>query len=139
MPAEPTTYRLATEVTRTLPELPLSNKVIADWTFHSAAGQSELPLPTIAFDPRLDLQNSAPAGRAFTFPVTSSDMLTSVEASYDNGATWHTAALRKNGSAWSATVTHPKTGSFVSLRAEAKDAQGNKALITVLQAYRLSH
>jgi hypothetical protein len=139
VPAKPTTYRLVTEVTRTLPELPLSNKVIADWTFHSAGGQSKLPLPTIGFDPKLDLQNSAPAGRAFTFPVTSSDTLTSVEASYDNGATWHTAVLRKNGSAWSATVTHPKTAGFVSLRAEAKDAQGNKAVISVLQAYRLTH
>ena len=138
VPAKPTTYRLTTEVTRTVPELPLSSKVVADWTFRSAAGQSKLPMPTVGFDPQLDLQNSTPAGRAFTFPVTSSDTLKSVEASYDNGATWYAASLRKNGAAWSATVQHPRTGTFVSLRAEAKDAQGNKAVITVLQAYRLT-
>jgi hypothetical protein len=138
VPAKPTKYRLVTDVTRTLPELPLSNKVIADWTFRSTAGQSKLPLPTVGFDPQLDLQNSTPAGRTFTFPATSSDTLESVEASYDNGATWHAAALRKSSSAWSATVQHPRTATFVSLRATAKDARGNKAVITVLQAYRLS-
>jgi len=145
VPATASTLRLTSEVTRTLPQWPLSSKVTAEWTFH-ASRTGVLPLLTIGFDPAVDLQNSAPAGGPFTFPVTvhrqpgstgGPATLRSVEISYDDGVTWKRAKLHRTPTGWTATVSHPSGALFASLRATAHDAHGNNFTTTITHAYHL--
>jgi hypothetical protein len=62
--------------------------------------------------------------------------LKTVEASYDDGATWRPAVVREAGSGWTATIIHPASG-FVAVRSTATDANGNGVTQTTVRAYRL--
>ncbi len=145
VPSNAETLRLTAQVERHSTTSWLSTKVSADWTF-AADHQGALPLLTIGFDPAVNLANSAAAERSFTIPVAVNyqtgttgprPRLRSVEASYDDGATWQPAPLAGGSAGWSATVKHPAAAGFVSLRATANDAAGNKVAVTVIRAYRL--
>ncbi len=60
-----------------------------------------------------------------------------VQASYDDGATWTPVTVATTGDHWTATLTHPAGGGFVSLKATAGDAAGNSVDQTILRAYAL--
>jgi subtilisin family serine protease len=138
-PAGEAAYRLVTDVRRDSAAWPLATQVSAEWTFRSKTTPEpeSLPLLAVRLNPKLDLLNYAPAGRRFAIPVSvPGGELKSVEASYDDGATWQRAELRKAGAGWTATVSHPAKG-FVSLRSTAEDAKGNGVSQTTLRAYRL--
>ncbi len=60
-----------------------------------------------------------------------------VEVSYDGGKRWQRAKLRKVGKGWAATVQHPRGAGHVSLRATARDTDGNTVTQRIIQAYRL--
>ena len=98
----------------------------------------------VRFTPALDGNNSAPAGRTFTIPVTiqtqngTQPHRLTVEASYDDGTTWKPATLRKTGDGWNAEVRHPRGTGFVSLRATATDQKANSITQTLIRAYRLT-
>jgi hypothetical protein len=63
---------------------------------------------------------------------------TQVQVSFDNGKTWHNAAVRQLGPAqFSATFTAPASHS-VSLRVIARDAAGNGVTETISRGYRTS-
>lgn len=105
-----------------------------------------LPMLFASYDVPLDALNRAPAGRSFSFdlavagqPYAPAPRLRSVglEVSYDDGATWRPASLRGSGGDYRATVQHPKTASFVSLRLRAEDRSGNVLTQEVTRAYRL--
>jgi len=140
------TYRLEQSATRGAP-FRLSTSVSAAWTFRSAAaGETpiRLPLSTVRFSPRVDEQNVASAGRAFVIPVTVErttgsaarpNRTLTVEFSTDDGHTWRRATVRGTGDRRTAQVTNPAGDGFVSLRANATDAAGNTAAVTVLRAY----
>ncbi|UVS78797.1 S8 family serine peptidase [Actinokineospora sp. UTMC 2448] len=138
-------YRLRTEATRSVS--PLSTKVSADWTFRSAPTGEAAPLPLLAvrFAPKLDELNRAPAGRVFTVPVyvqrngsTAEGVRTpAVQVSYDDGATWRPVGLVRVGERWHAVLLHPRGAEFVSLKAQARDAQGNTVDQTIIRAYAL--
>jgi hypothetical protein len=125
----------------------LSTSISAAWTFRSAeAGETpvRLPLSTVRFSPRVDDNNVAPAGRAFAIPVTverttgsaaKANRTLTVEFSTDDGRTWQPATVRGTGDHRTAQVTNPAGAGFVSLRANATDAAGNTAAVTVLRAY----
>ncbi|HEX8345814.1 MAG TPA: hypothetical protein VF657_13915, partial [Actinoplanes sp.] len=99
--------------------------------------------------PVLDGNNAAPAGKAFTIPVavqrqpgaqTHAVKTLTVDVSYDDGRTWQPANLKKvAGTAWTATVTHPSTSGFVSLRAKSTDTAGNGVDQTIIRAYRINN
>ncbi|MDT7726033.1 MAG: hypothetical protein QOI21_2609 [Actinomycetota bacterium] len=139
-------YRLATSVVRDQPWWPLSTKVSAAWTFRSGFRQGPgyaLPLLAVRYAPQVDLRNSAPGGVDFTIPVTvprqdgPADIAAlAVEVSYDDGVTWKPSTVARNGSGWTASVTHPASG-FASLRAKASDTEGNTVEQTVIRAYRI--
>ncbi|OLF18259.1 S8 family serine peptidase [Actinophytocola xanthii] len=139
-------YRLTATATRTAAWWPLATTVSADWTFRSSGAEPRnqpLPLLTARFAPELDLANRAPGGRRFSFPsyVERQDgepevVGHRVEVSYDDGASWRQAQVRRSGKHWEVTVTHPASG-FVSLRATATDSDGNTVRQTVLRAYQL--
>jgi hypothetical protein len=64
--------------------------------------------------------------------------LLGVEVSYDDGASWVATRLRRTGDGWVAQVRHPTKPGFVSLRATAKDRNGNSVSQTLVRAYRTS-
>ncbi|WDZ85169.1 S8 family serine peptidase [Micromonospora cathayae] len=128
----------------------LSTEVIANWTFRSghADGEELVPQPVLAvrFAPRLDANSAAPAGRAFTIPVTVQRQpgtpaapvtALTVDVSYDGGKTWQPAHLRKQGDGWVATVRHPAGTGWATLRASAAASDGSRVGQQITQAYRL--
>jgi hypothetical protein len=139
-------YRLEQSATRGAP-FRLSTSVSAAWTFRSStAGETpvRLPLSTVRFSPRVDEQNVAPAGARFVIPVTverttgsaaRANRTLTVDFSVDGGRTWRPATVRGKGDRRTAQVTNPAGPGYVSLRANATDAAGNTAAVTVLRAY----
>jgi hypothetical protein len=59
-----------------------------------------------------------------------------LDVSFDDGATWHPAPLSRAGDAWSADFQAPNHG-YVSLRASAWDSAGNKITQEIIRAYGL--
>ncbi|MEU8236528.1 S8 family serine peptidase [Actinoplanes sp. NPDC048967] len=142
-------YRLEQSATRGAP-FRLSTSVSAVWTFRSATTAGEtptrLPLSSVRFSPRVNELNVAPAGKAFLIPVTVGrtsgsaarpNRTLTAEFSTDDGRTWHPATVRGTGDRRTVRVTNPAAGGFVSLRANATDAAGNTAAVTVLRAYEV--
>jgi hypothetical protein len=141
-------YRLEQSAVRGAP-FRLSTSVTAAWTFRSAAAGKtpvRLPLSTVRFSPRVDDKNVAPAGRPFVIPVTverptgaaaKPNRTLTVEFSTDDGRTWRKAKVRGTGDRRTVQVTNPAGAGFVSLRANAVDAAGNTAAVTVLRAYQV--
>ncbi len=142
-------YRLTVEAARGFTDL--STEVESTWTFRSGhvAGEDflRLPLSSIRFAPPLAADNSAPAGRLLPVPVqvrrqpgagTATVAKLAVDVSHDGGRTWRKAkVLRLPLVGWVALVQHPATPGHVSLRAEARDTDGNTVTTRVRQAYRL--
>ncbi|GIJ37952.1 serine protease [Micromonospora andamanensis] len=148
VPAGPARYRLETSAKRTVSDL--STEVATTWTFRSRHVRGDdpvrLPASAIRFAPRLDERNAAPAGRAFVIPVAvqrqpgapaAKTASLTVEVSYDGGKRWQRAKLRKAGNGWEATVQHPRGAGHASLRATARDVDGNTVTQRIIQAYRL--
>ncbi|GIH17215.1 serine protease [Rugosimonospora africana] len=149
VPADAARYRVEIQATRT-GFGGLSSTVQAAWTFRSGHvnGTDPAPLPAMAvrFTPQLDAHNQAPAGR-FTIPVAIQYQPGSAPAtirnltlavSYDDGKTWQPVELDRGADHWTATLTHPAGGGYVSLRADATDSAGNNVQQTIIHAYALS-
>jgi subtilisin family serine protease len=140
-------YTLRTTTSR--PSDRLSTAISAEWAFtseHSGEEAVALPLPAVRFAPDLDDRNAAPAGKSFTIPLyvqrngggevgTVSKPV--VEVSYDDGATWRPATVKRDRGGWRATVHHPAGAEFVSLRSSVTDPDGNSQRQTITRAYAL--
>ncbi|WP_157570409.1 S8 family serine peptidase [Microtetraspora malaysiensis] len=145
VPEEEAVYRLVMEAERGAPAA-LSTRVSVAWTFRSGRtdkAATRLPVSVVRFSPPLDADNSAPAGRSFTVPLTVQRQAgsaagevrdLSVEVSYDDGATWSAAKVHRSA----AILRHPDGEGFVSLRARSTDATGNTVEQTVIRAYRIA-
>ncbi|WP_410674693.1 S8 family serine peptidase [Amycolatopsis sp. cmx-4-68] len=135
-------YRLTADVHRHADWWPLWTDVTAEWTFRSssAADGRALPLLTARFDPAVDLHNSTPGGRVFTFPAYVERQgggigsKLAVETSSDDGRSWQSVPVIRTGDHWTVVVRNP-AGGFVSLRASAADDRGNTVRQTVIRAY----
>ncbi|NIK55904.1 S8 family serine peptidase [Kribbella shirazensis] len=57
-----------------------------------------------------------------------------LELSYDDGATWRSVPLSRQGAGWSADVRLPSGASYISLRATATDDAGNAVRQEVIRA-----
>ncbi|MFC0626806.1 S8 family peptidase [Kribbella deserti] len=148
LPAGAGTYRLTKHVQRSEEFFRWSTDITSSWTFRSARApdgeDTRLPLMSVRFAPKLNERNQALAGR-FDIPVrvehqhgsTKSPVVRlAVEASYD-GKTWSSVPVRKTRTGWTATLNQPSAG-FVSLRAKARDLNGNTVDQTILRAYELT-
>ncbi|MFY1669249.1 S8 family serine peptidase [Plantactinospora sp. WMMB334] len=145
LPPEVGDYRLTMTAERGGPAT-LSTRVGVTWTFRSGhvAGETPVrqPISTVRFSPRVDNDNSTPAGQTGTVPVTvtaqpgsgagANETLT-VEVSYDDGVTWAPAEV----TAGQAVLRHPAGPGYVSLRASATDTAGNTVTQTVIRAYKI--
>jgi subtilisin family serine protease len=145
---EPATYRLELDHRQSLVELTPHQQVA--WTF--ASGHVEdgspvtVPLLAVRFTPELDEQGRAPSGTHFCVPLSVDQFdrdappevsTPTVEASYDDGATWAAARVEPNGSGWNAFLDHPRRADYVSLRTSTHDASGNAVEQTIYRAYGL--
>ncbi|TDV55434.1 S8 family serine peptidase [Actinophytocola oryzae] len=147
VPKQDGEYRAVVTTTRPREVFGLSTGVTVAWTFHSSYVDDEtvvpLPVSAIRFTPDLDAANSAQAGVRFLVPVwlqhngtgaVDRPRTLSVEASYDEGATWQEVETPMN---MVAQLDHPADAASVSLRATATDAAGNSVTQTVIRAYTL--
>ena len=143
-------YEVDTEVSRDYPWSASSSEQRARWTFRSEhdpdAVPDALPLHVVRFDAELDEHGRAPTG-PFELgvrvehwpgaPVGAVEDVT-IEASYDEGATWHPAPVSPGPDGWVVELDHPAGASWVALRAHATDTDGNTVDQTIIRAYELA-
>jgi hypothetical protein len=104
------------------------------------------PMMTLGYRvARLALNETAPPGRqAFGLtvghgPLTHAARITgaTVQVSFDNGRTWHDAALSGRAGHYTASYT-AAAGRDVTLRISAADAAGGRITETITRAYRIA-
>ncbi len=144
LPPEDREYTLTVHADRSgsFPDGATGNRVDTEWRFRSARTEeaAALPLLAVRLAPRgLDTMNRAKAGTTTEIPVRiegtpAGKRLTSIEASFDDGATWHAVPVRAGGDGWLAVVDNPGSG-FVSLRAKATADGGSAVTHTFVRAY----
>jgi hypothetical protein len=147
VPPEPAIYRVELDTAQTLVELTSEQRLV--WTFASAAPPEGAvvrpPVLTLRFDPVLDANGRAPSG-AFCLPLRvvrygSGNVLDvtppRVEVSYDDGATWLAAVVRRKGRRYEALLDHPSGARYASVRASTEDADGTVVEQTVIRAYAI--
>jgi subtilisin family serine protease len=130
-PAGPGLFTITDESTRPATYSPRTR---TSWTFRSSRSTGPLPLSAIRFTP------GARGALAFTVqrqPGSDAGVtrLFVLQVSYDDGTTWRSPLFARLGDRGVA-VLHPPAGAFVSLRASAADAAGNRVEQTLLHAYR---
>jgi hypothetical protein len=142
------TFRFEAEATRLAAISVLSPRVTAAWTFTSehTDGRQVLALPTLRFAPMLDDDNRAPRQLPLILPVTVERLAgaptprlvgVTIEASFDDGATWSRVPGALSGTHFRGIVVNPPGALFVSLRGSASDVAGNRVEQTILRAYQL--
>ncbi|MEV7240051.1 S8 family serine peptidase [Streptomyces sp. NPDC093248] len=140
VPAGDAAYRLTTSVRRPATVARASSRIDASWTFRSkkpASGFAELPVSALHFGVKTGLDSRVEAGKRTTFPVTVEGAAAGrglkslkVYVSYD-GKTFERTEVRGGR----ITVKNPARNKSVSFRASITDKKGDKALITVYDAY----
>jgi hypothetical protein len=147
VPPEPASYRFELDTSQSLFELTTQQRLV--WTFQSAHVEAEgivrPPVLTARFEPELSASGRAPRG-AFCLPFrivrngqgTARNVgIPGLEVSYDEGASWTPAVVRKAGQGFEALLDHPAGAAYVSLRASAQDVDGNTGEQTLIRAYGL--
>ncbi|MFL6120539.1 S8 family serine peptidase, partial [Actinophytocola sp.] len=152
LPPGPGTYTVVADASRPaslLQEPALATRTSAEWTFHTGAGtagQVPLPLLDIRWALPLDDHNRAATGTlrggltVASQPGVRAPKVRSVtvEVSYDEGATWHRAAVTPKGDRVDVRIPAGGTaGGYASLRATATDTAGDRVTETVIRAYAL--
>ncbi|MEW2489092.1 S8 family serine peptidase [Streptomyces sp. NPDC048411] len=146
---DPLPYRLVSDNARDLWPAPYSTRTRTEWGFTSgavAAGE-QAQLPLIQLDYGVDTDAAGRASRRSGLTLTPSQLSRSagtgaireagLEMSYDDGATWHKADLRRSGSGWHTRLDAPRTARFVTLRATARDTRGNSVEQSITRAFGL--
>ncbi|NBM19420.1 S8 family peptidase [Streptomyces sp. GC420] len=141
VPAGEATYKLTTSVKRSTKVAGVSTRVDAGWTFKSkkVSDETRMPVSTVRFSPELALDSTAKADATVKIPVkvlgeaAKRGNLKSlyVYASYDGGQTWKMLTV-KDGKV---KVKNPKAGKGISFHAKVTDKKGNKATLSVYNAY----
>ncbi|WP_377271721.1 S8 family serine peptidase [Peterkaempfera sp. SMS 1(5)a] len=136
-------YRLVAETSQST-VFPTTSATRTEWDFTS--GNDYVDLPLIQLDYGVATDPAGNAARSTTLTLAASHMPgvtgagkingTTLAVSFDDGSTWTPATLHKaaDGS-WSTEVKAPGSARYVSLRATAKDDQGNTVSQTVLRAF----
>jgi hypothetical protein len=151
VPADAGIYTVTTQGTRHIPWSAINTAIAATWTFHSAPARDDLrhnlPVYLVRTSGLFDDQDAAVAGRPLVLSLEVERQVgapkiemteLALEASFDEGVTWHKVPALCAGDHGLALIVHPVTPGTVSLRAHARDAHGNSVTQTVTDAYRTS-
>ncbi|WP_241195571.1 S8 family serine peptidase [Streptomyces sp. ADI93-02] len=142
-------YRMVVEGTRNLPHRPYSTRTLTEWGFVSSTTDHAVltPLALVQLDYSVATDLSGKAHRRAGLTVTPSHLegaagagavhTKTLEVSYDDGATWRRASLRRSGDGWTAQLDAPRRAAFTSLRTTAEDTKGNSISQTVIRAFGL--
>ncbi|MFJ2478234.1 S8 family peptidase [Streptomyces sp. NPDC087659] len=149
-------YRIVAQRSRGSWAHPYSTATRTVWDFTSAAGEPNqgVALPLIQLDYAVDTDSGGRARRKADFTLTpshlmpvfpgqslpSSDIIRTVglEMSYDDGVTWRRAPLKHTSSGgWRTTLDAPKTAAYATIRATARDSQGNAVTQSITRAFGL--
>ncbi|WP_338316069.1 S8 family serine peptidase [Streptomyces bohaiensis] len=135
-------YRLVSTADRhDLGYAAVSTEVTVDYTFTAAPSEDfeQITGPlAVRYSPDLALDSTAPAKKKLTVPltVTGGDAAhLTVEASFDHGETWEQLTVHTKDTGQLVYVHNPAAGGSVSLRATAEDADGNRSIQTIIDAY----
>ncbi|MFF3956608.1 S8 family serine peptidase [Streptomyces sp. NPDC001890] len=148
-PAEHT-YKVVTDTALDPERWKLSTKGHSEWTFKSAETPADrwtvLPLLNLGFDVDTDLAGNVRAGQRLPIGIYSEyvkgapDTGTigdgTLQVSYDDGRTWTSVGLDRDGNkaAWRGTLKVPADARFVSLRASARDDRGGQVTQEITRA-----
>ncbi|MEU4386933.1 S8 family serine peptidase [Promicromonospora sp. NPDC023805] len=150
LPAAPTPYRLRLDTAYSGEWWRTSTKVSTEWRFRSAGGggedePAELPLLQVDYGVPAALDGTVDRTAKLTL---SADHQPGVEgadvtgmrlwASSDDGKNWQEVTVQPGkGDTFRAVVKAAAGARFVSLKAQATDADGGRVTETVIRAYRL--
>ncbi|MEU4216902.1 S8 family serine peptidase [Actinoplanes sp. NPDC026623] len=153
VPAGTLPYHLVLDGSRPAEEWRLSTRTHTEWDFVSSTNDAEFfePFALLQMEYRLDtdLHGDAKAGhteeirvkpipQAGGGPSTGKVTSTTLEVSYDDGATWQPVTLRKGADWWSGALRLPRQpGGYVSLRATGKTDAGFGIKQEIIRAYGL--
>lgn len=142
------TYRLTADTRRDVPWTDLSTRQHVTWDFPSQHTDSAtLPLLAVRYKMALDEQNRATAGTDQHFEVrverpggavATDVMKLTVDASFNDGATWRPVILTRTGDHWTAILRNAADAQHVSLRARAADTAGDAVDQTLIHAYGIT-
>ncbi|MFI9648612.1 S8 family peptidase [Streptomyces sp. NPDC052040] len=139
VPSGDASYRLATSVVRSVKVAAASTRIDASWTFRSKkADEAKLPASSVRFGATTGLDSRVAAGRKVTVPVTVEGSAAGrnlgslgVWVSYDYGRTWTKLTVAHG----TVTYRNPARGQGLSFHAKIADKQGNKATISIYNAF----
>ncbi|MFF3344354.1 S8 family serine peptidase [Streptomyces sp. NPDC002779] len=141
VPSAEAEYKLTTSVKRSVKVAAASTRIDASWTFKSkkqASDQVRLPASTVRFNAKTDLSSRVTAGLTKTVPVSvvgaaagSNLKSLSVWVSYDYGQTWKKVSVTGG----KIKVKNPEKGKAISFHAKVADKKGNKATLSIYNAY----
>jgi hypothetical protein len=150
LPAEKLPYRFEVQTSQPAELNPLSTTTSTEWNFFSAATSvvdgERTPLPMLQLTYAIDrdstgaVKNGSDVVLQAVQPESAVGAGTvgkpTMEFSYDDGKTWQPAVVVPGAlGQWSAKFTAPAAARFVSLRAGARDSEGNSVSQTVIRAF----
>ncbi|MEU9205937.1 S8 family serine peptidase [Streptomyces sp. NPDC048332] len=144
-------YTLEAAGQRNSPAWSTSTKTDTTWGFDFEAApagtpaRQDVPLLNLGYDVDTDLQGAARAGRRLRLGLHAASLAGDVTAdaatlqvSYDDGATWQEARLKRTGDGrWTTTLGTPRHAGSVSLRAGATAPGGLSVQQEVVRAVTL--
>jgi hypothetical protein len=149
VPAELSTYRLEASATQSV--YALSSRMHGAWTFDSegasGTGRQQMPLLWMLIRPNLNERGQALRGATVLIPLSVHQLGTfaspdvsavTVQASFDDGASWQEMSVNRDGKNWAVEMKHPKQGDYVSLRMSAQGTGNNRVEETIMRAYGLT-
>lgn len=152
VPSGSAEFRLDLRTRRTSDAWRYASSTQTSWTFRSGTTAEAAPLGLLQLDYRVpvDNANSLVSGGAYDVTVAvraqrglpaPKGVRTTVEMSYDDGRTWHTAQVRdRGGNTFQATANRPSSvrgDAPVTLRVTATDSSGASVRQTVHRAFLL--
>ncbi|MET0494595.1 MAG: S8 family peptidase, partial [Actinoplanes sp.] len=149
LPVERLPYRLVSVNNRDAWAGPYSTGTRTEWAFTSgdvAPGAIYSP-PLIQLDYAVDTDRDGKARRTFDLTVSASNLPTATDAgkirtvelkvSYDDGVTWHPAAMDGKTGSWHTRISAPRTARFVTLQTTVRDDKGNSVEQRIDRAFGL--
>ncbi|MFJ3762831.1 S8 family serine peptidase [Streptomyces sp. NPDC090080] len=136
-------YRLVTTTART--GYPHSTRTSTQWTFASASPGADrtVQLPLLQVDYGIPTTADGTARRDAFLQVKPSHIpgvaagsvrTDSVELSYDDGRTWHSASLSRSQADATTRLHAPANATFLTIRVRASDSRGDSVTQTIVRA-----